>query len=70
MKFQKLRGKIIEKYGTAGKFAEAMGYSKQVISLRMTGKREWTYGDIVKASQLLDLTRDELAACFFPEEEE
>ena len=36
----KLRGKIIEKYGTQGAFAKALGVSERTLSLKINGKMD------------------------------
>ena len=36
--YNKLRGRIIEKYGTQEKFARELGVSKNSLSLKMNGK--------------------------------
>ena len=38
--YNKLRGRIVEKFGTQDKFAEALNVTKQWVSMKMTGKRD------------------------------
>ena len=49
----KLRGRIIEMYGTLGKFAEAMDMSLSCLSNRLSGKTSWTSEEKMKATELL-----------------
>ena len=65
--YRKLRGKIVEKYGTQTKFAEAMGWSIRTASLKMTGKRFWNQTEITRASELLGIQNNEVADYFFCE---
>lgn len=61
----KLKGKIIEKFGSQANFAKAMNSSERTISLKMCGKREWKQSDIEKAVCLLGLSVFDIAECFF-----
>lgn len=61
----KLRGIIIEKYGTQQEFARAMGWSDRTLSLKMNNKRFWKQPEITKASQLLSIPQDEIILYFF-----
>jgi len=63
--YNKLRGRIVEKYGTQDKFAEAVGMSKQGVSLKMTGKTSFSQGDINKWCDLLDIKTEQIAEYFF-----
>lgn len=53
--FRKLRGKIVEVYGTQEAFAEAMGTTKTTINVKLNGKVDWTSSEIVKACKLLNI---------------
>lgn len=63
--FCKLRGKIVEKYGTAKSFAQALGLSATSLSLKLTGKRGFTVSDINKISSLLNISINEIGDYFF-----
>lgn len=39
--YRKLRGRIIEVYGSQTKFAKAIGFSDRTLSLKLSGKRSW-----------------------------
>lgn len=63
--YNKLRGRIIEKFGTQIKFAKAMGWSERTLSLKLHCKRSWTQTDILKAMKLLNISQDEISIYFF-----
>ena len=63
--YNKLRGRIVEKYGTQERFAEAVGMTKQGLSLKMTGKTSFSQGDIAKWCGLLDIGTEEIVDYFF-----
>lgn len=63
--YRKLRGRIVEKFGTVGNFASALGVTPETMSLRFSGKRSWKQSDIIKAMELLDIPPVEIDAYFF-----
>lgn len=63
--YSKLRGRIVEKYGTLSAFAEALGTSLVVVSNKMNNKAGFTRADIEKWSGLLDISGMEYDAYFF-----
>lgn len=63
--YDKLRGRITEKYGSAGKLGKALNLSRTSMSLKLNGKRGFTQSDIIKWSELLDIPTDEIGAYFF-----
>ena len=63
--YRKLKGRIVEKYGTMGAFAEALGLSKQSLSLKMTGKVGLSQEDIELWSGLLDIPQEEYGIFYF-----
>lgn len=63
--YSKLRGRIIEKYGTHEKFAEKLGISRNSLSLKMTGKTGFSQADINRWSELLDIKTNEIGDYFF-----
>lgn len=64
-KYNKLRGRIVEKYGTQDEFARTIGISRNSLSLKMTGKTGISQTDIIKWCQLLDIKADEIGQYFF-----
>lgn len=63
--YSKLRGRIVEKFGTQGNFADAMEWSERTMSLKMSGKVPWGQPDIVKATELLGLEYEDISTYFF-----
>lgn len=63
--YNKLRGRIIEIYGTQRKFAEKLGVSKNSVSKKMTCQTEFSQADIIQWSMLLNVQKDEYGDYFF-----
>ena len=63
--YNKLRGRIIEKFGSQEKFAEKIGISKNSLSLKMTGKTGISQLDIERWSELLDIDKTEFSDYYF-----
>lgn len=65
--FKALRGKIIEVYGSVREFAKAFGTTPQTIYSKLTGRTQWTLGEVLKASDLLGIAdnTDEIRRIFF-----
>lgn len=63
--YNKLRGRIVEKYGTQEKFAEALGITKQWLSVKMTGKSPFNQKEMRQWCDLLDIPDDEISNYFF-----
>lgn len=63
--YNKLRGRIIEKFESQAKFATAMGWSERTTSLKLNGERSWKQPDMYKAIEILDLCEDDIPEYFF-----
>lgn len=63
--YMKLRGKIIESYGSQKKFADKLGISENSISKKMQGKTGFSQDDIVKWSELLNIDKKDYSLYFF-----
>ena len=63
--YAKLKGRIKEKYETQGDFAKAIGLTPTTFSFKINGKAKWKQDEIVKAAELLEISRDEIAEYFF-----
>lgn len=63
--YSKLRGRIVEKYGSQSDFAKALGCSERTLSFKMTGKRPWKQTEILSAIKLLGLTEEDIQDYFF-----
>lgn len=63
--YDKLRGRIVEIFGTQYRFAKEMGWSERTLSLKMNGSRPWKQPDICKAIKLLKLKEEDIPSYFF-----
>lgn len=63
--YRKLKGKIVEKFGTQIKFAIAMEWSERTLSLKLNGGVPWKQTDIAKAVSLLCLAEEDIPQYFF-----
>lgn len=63
--YSKLRGRIVEKYGSQEKFCEAVGLSPVSVSNKMTGQTGFSQKDIVKWCELLDIDLKEVGLFFY-----
>ena len=68
--YRKLKGRIVEQFGTQGAFAKEMGIPPQRLSSRLSGKTNFNPGEIVCISYLLEIPKDEIGAFFFTLAEE
>lgn len=66
--YNKLRGRIIEKYGTQGRFAKAVGVSERTLSLKLNNKIFFSQDEITKISELLNIASNEIQVYFFEKE--
>ena len=64
-KYDKLKGRIKEKYRTQENFAKAIGKTQTTTSFKINGKRLWNQEEIIKAIELLDLSKDDIVKYFF-----
>ena len=63
--YSKLRGRIVEKFGSQSSFAEAFGCSERTLSMKMTGKISWKQSEMIKALSLLGLSDEDVQEYFF-----
>ena len=63
--YDKLKGRIIEKFGTQYRFAEAMEWSERTLCLKLSSSRSWKQEDICKAIFLLELKEKDIPTYFF-----
>lgn len=61
----KLKGKIIEKYGSQNNFTKKLDISEQSWIKRLKGARDFKYHDIEQIISLLELTDEEVRDIFF-----
>lgn len=63
--FNKLKGRIVEKYGTRRAFSRAMDMSPPALSARINGLIPFRADEITKACALLDVPNEEINDYFF-----
>jgi len=63
--YSKLKGKIVEKFGSQGKFAEALGVEQNTVSRKLNGISGFSRDDMLIWSALLGIDRDDIGSYFF-----
>ena len=63
--YNKLRGRIVEKYGSQTEVAKAMEWSARNLSKKINEKIPWKQTDICTAIQLLGLSEEDIQEYFF-----
>ena len=63
--YSKLKGKMVEKFGSQRGFAEKLGISEAYLSQKMVGKRGLTLDDIENWSAVLDIPPTDIGVYFF-----
>lgn len=63
----KLRGRIIEKFGSLSSFANEVGLTLTSVSNKINGHTDFTRSDIIVWCDLLQITPSEVEAYFFTE---
>lgn len=67
-KYGKLRGRIIEKYGSISAIADLLSMSRISLSRKLTGKSPFTTPDISEMCKLLSIKESDIGKYFFEEE--
>lgn len=63
--YRKLRGRIIEKFGTISNFADTVGLTPAGVSKKLTGKAQFNQDDIIHWCDLLEINLEEAIPYFF-----
>lgn len=63
--FDKLKGLIVEKYGTRAAFAKALGLTPGQLSVRLSGAVHFKSPEIVKTTELLGIKSSDIGVYFF-----
>lgn len=63
--YSALNGRIIQKFGTQYRFAEALKMSEHSLSAKLNGKRPWKQAEIEDSCCLLDIKRQDIPRYFF-----
>lgn len=64
-RYAKLRGRIIEKYGTIDAFGDKLKISKVQLSKKMNGRAGFSQADIVQWCKLLDIELSDVGSFFY-----
>ena len=64
---RKLRGRIIEKYGTQLNFSKELGVTNATVTNKMTGKTQFSQPEIVLWCKKLDICANDVGEFFFPQ---
>lgn len=63
--YNKLRGRIVEIYGSQKMFSKEINLSEQSITAKLNGRSDFSKDDILKWSDALRLSSEEIGAYFF-----
>lgn len=66
--YSKLKGRIIEIFGSQGAFSAAMGWSERTCSLKLSNQVFWKQPEITKAAELLKISDKAIQLYFFKED--
>lgn len=61
----KIRGKIVEKFGSQREFSKAVGLTEQSITAKLSGKTDISQKDMLKWAEVLDIQTSEISDYFF-----
>ena len=64
-KYNKLRGRIVEIFGSQAEFSKAIGLSEQSISAKLSGNSSFTQENIIDWSKALDIDQCDIGSYFF-----
>lgn len=67
VKFKRLRGRIIEKYGSYASMCNSTGINQSWLSLKLSGKREMRISDMHVLCDCLDISFENEVGYFFAE---
>ncbi len=67
-RYDKLKGRMVEKRFTYEEFAKAIGISPFTFAKKIANQYDFKQGEIIKTCEVLDLRREEIPKYFFEEE--
>lgn len=62
-----LRGRIIQKYGSQGRFAKELGKTEQTVTAKLNGRSQFSQDDIIEWCNALDIESTSIGEYFFAE---
>lgn len=63
--YSKLRGRIIEKFGSIRGFANHLGLQEQLVGKKLLNQVKISQPDIIKWSEALDIDQNDIGVYFF-----
>lgn len=63
--YSKLRGRIVEKFGTLKTFAEFAGVNRPNLTNKMQGHTPFKTSEIYEMCKMLEISQDEIGVYFF-----
>lgn len=63
--YDKLIGRIVEKFRTQARFSRVMGMSERTLSLKLNNKIDFKQDEIIKACEVLGIEHTEIPTYFF-----
>mgnify|MGYP002707859496 CR=1 FL=1 len=63
--YNKLKGRIVEMFGSQGNFADKIGLSENSVSRKLNCKIGFSQSDMVKWGDILGISQEEYADYFF-----
>ena len=68
MNANKIRGRIVEVFGSQRNFAKAIGKSEQTVNKKLNSASQFSLDDITEWCNALDIKQDEVGSYFFANE--
>lgn len=65
MSYSKLRGRIVEKFGSQAAFAAVLGWREALLSAKLNNKSKWEFSEVMKVCELLEIPLSEAHLYFF-----
>lgn len=66
--YSKLRGRIVEMYGSQREFSKAVNLSEQSITAKLNSRSDFSQDDIIQWSNVLQIGLDDIGPYFFNQE--
>ncbi len=63
--YPKVRGRIVELYGSQKEFAKAINKSEQTIIYKLSGKYSFSQDDIIEWGNALNISKEDIGDYFF-----
>lgn len=63
--YSKLRGKVVEKFGSLNGFSQAIEISNSTLSLLFNNRSKWNQETIMKAIKVLEISVEDIPVYFF-----